>query len=106
MGYGDDLGFVNALLIHQTNRQKIIEGGITPHLTELYWFANKVQANVNEDTMILQSAYLLAKWRMLSAKQKIQQLSAKMDDMTLLEKRALLTEAYAQLEQAEELLNG
>ena len=101
-----DLGFVNALLVHQTNRQKILETGLTNWLNELFWYASKVETISKNNQLTLTTIELLLKWRMLTAQSKIDQLRSKIDDMDLLEKQTLLAETYAELKLVEELLNA
>ena len=106
MGYGDDLGLINAILIHQTNRQKILGSGLLPHLNELFWYAQYQEKHnpLGETRFITSVAYILGKARIKAAQTKIAQLSSKIEGMTLLEKQALLVEAFQELELAEGLL--
>lgn len=105
MAYGDSVGFINALLTHQTNRQMVLEAGITPHLHELYWYGSMVEKRYHDETFVINAVNALSKYHLLNAKYKIAQVRAAAD-MDILERRALLTEAHAALMTAEDLING
>lgn len=105
MAYSDSIGFINALLTHQTNRQIVLEGGITPHLRELYWYATTVEVRHHDEAFIINTVNMLSKYHLLNAKYKIAQVRGA-KDMDIFEQRALLTEAHAALMAAEDLING
>lgn len=99
-----DLDFINTVLIHQTRRQKVIEGGISAQLNELFWFAGQVEEEQKFKLLSTKTMEALAEYRVLTAKSKIAYLREHFDTISLMEKRALLTEIHRALEQGEELI--
>ena len=106
MGYNDNTGFASALLTHQIIRQKVIGGGLNAQLEELFWYTQKRHAIDQNETLLVNLIQMVGNARLNVAKEKLVQLSSKIDTMTLLEKQALFVEAYRELELIEELLDG